>query len=93
MNPKQRQEQLNQDLRNIMASAGGRRWLWSLLNSAGLYAPVFNHSGSVTAYNSGRQSVAQEVAAQMASVSPDDWVRIQAEAANLKLTTVAEQEQ
>ena len=93
MTPKQREEQLAQDLKNIMATPGGRRYFWHLLDVAGLHTCPFNHSGSVTAFNTGRQSVAHDIKSHINDVSPDDWIRMQAEAAQIKLTTKAETEE
>lgn len=48
---------LTEDLRWLMSSPRGRRFMWWLLSQTGLYRPSFNNSGSVTAFNEGQRNV------------------------------------
>jgi hypothetical protein len=45
------------DIRAVMSTQQGRRFVWSLIESAGVYAPSFTGAAETTAFNEGRRSV------------------------------------
>lgn len=45
------------DVKWLMTSPRGRRFVWWLLGVCGIYRPSFNNSGSVTAFNEGQRNV------------------------------------
>lgn len=53
------------DLRFILGSPQGRRFIWRLLGHCRVFSSVFNHSGSMTYYNSGMQDVGHFVQAEV----------------------------
>lgn len=49
------------DLQAVMATQAGRRFVWTQLERTGLFHEPFDNSGSVTAYNCGRQSLGRQL--------------------------------
>lgn len=54
-----------EDLRWVMSSPRGRRFVWWLLSLAGVRRLSFNNSGSVTAFNEGQRNVGLAVEGQV----------------------------
>lgn len=67
-------KQTAEDLKWLVAHKQGRRIVWSLLSSAGVTRTPFNNSGSVTAFNCGRQQIGLELLAQVMEHVPDAYV-------------------
>lgn len=54
-----------EDLRWVMSSPRGRRFVWWLLSLAGVRRLSFNNSGSVTAFNEGQRNVGLAIEGQI----------------------------
>lgn len=53
------------DLRFILGSPQGRRFIWRLLGHCRVFSSVFNNSGSMTYYNTGMQDVGHFIQAEV----------------------------
>lgn len=69
------------DLQAVMAMRAGRRFVWGQLERTGLFREPFDNSGSVTAYNCGRQSLGRQL-----------WLDLHSSDALIELWRRAEQE-
>lgn len=49
--------QLADDFRGIMATTGGRRFVWSMLVEFGAFREMFDESHAVMAYKEGRRQI------------------------------------
>lgn len=67
-------------LQSVMRTPAGRLVLWSLLERAGVYASVFDLSGAVTAYKSGRQDFGHELLTLLVENDDDQYLLMEAEA-------------
>jgi hypothetical protein len=67
-------KQDTEDLKWLMAHKQGRRIVWSLLSSAGVTRTPWNHSGSVTAFNCGKQQIGLELLARIMEHVPEAYV-------------------
>lgn len=65
-----------EDLKWVMAHAQGRRFVWRLLDRAGVYRSSFNHSGSVMAHNEGRRDMGLFVLAEMNEAAPESFLKL-----------------
>lgn len=77
MTPRQelRQQQREDDIRLVMQSDVGRRFVWRLLCDAGLYADTFAAGApDVTAFRQGRRAQALELLAELQRVVPREVV-------------------
>ena len=45
------------DLKAVLASPAGRRFMWRLLGDTGIFARIFHENPSVVAYREGRRSL------------------------------------
>jgi hypothetical protein len=54
-----------EDVKWVMSSPRGRRFVWWLLSLTGTRRSSFNNSGSVTAFNEGQRNVGLAVEAQI----------------------------
>lgn len=72
-----------EDLRHVMLSPQGRRFLWSLLGTCGIYRISFNHSGSITSFNEGMRNVGLDLQRRMIEASSELYLAAQAEAVAL----------
>jgi hypothetical protein len=54
-----------EDVKWVMSSPRGRRFVWWLLSLTGTRRSSFNNSGSVTAFNEGQRNVGLAVEAQV----------------------------
>lgn len=68
-----------EDLRWVMSSPKGRRFMWWLIGLAGVYRPSFNNSGSVTAFNEGQRNVGLALLAQISEHCHGEFLRMQEE--------------
>ena len=75
-------EQARLDLRNTMSTPHGRRLMWHILSTCGLYANCFDGSGARTAFNCGRQAVGQQLLAEILAAAPDEYMTMQREQAS-----------
>lgn len=77
---KRRRTRRDADLKWVMSSAPGRRFMWELLAECGIYRCSFNNSGSQTFFNEGMRNVGTMKLAQLMKVCPDDYLKMQSEA-------------
>lgn len=82
MSPEDLQLQADEDLRNILATPSGRRWLWTLIDErASALSPTF--AGEAThqsAYGEGKRSVGLQVMLDAQRVAAPDYVHMLSEA-------------
>lgn len=60
-----------QDFQWLMSQAQGQRFVWRLLEKAGVYRSTFNSSGSITAFNEGQRAIGLWVMGQIHDHTPD----------------------
>ena len=60
-----------EDLKGILNSKPGRRFMWRLLERAGVYRTSFNNSGSITAFNEGRRDIGLFLLNEIHEVAPE----------------------
>lgn len=70
------------DLKFILSSPHGRKFLWDLLGWCGLYASPENARGDETQRAIGRQNVARKILSDIVSADESSWILMQQE--NLK---------
>lgn len=70
------QEERDDDLRAVLLTPVGRRFIWRFLEQAGLYAQSFAVETHATAYNEGRRSLATALMRECQRVAPESWVRL-----------------
>lgn len=75
---KQRRE--IEDLKWLLAHRQGRRIVWKQLGEAGVFRSVFNHSGSVMAFNEGQRAQGLKLLASIMEHAPDAFTLMQKEA-------------
>lgn len=71
-----------EDLKAILASPSGRRWLWSLIARLGPFRTPFGPDPHLSYFAGGRQNVGLELIAEITSVSPDLYALMQKENAD-----------
>lgn len=76
---RRREEQTANDLRAVMGSPAGRRFMWELLSRAGIYRSVWDNSARIH-YNAGRQDFGHELVALITEHDPDGWLAMESEA-------------
>lgn len=64
------------DLKWLMGHAQGRRFVWRLLDRAGIYRTSFNTSGSVMALNEGRREMGLFVLAEVGEAAPEGFLKL-----------------
>lgn len=63
------------DVRTVMGTQAGRRFVRRLVEQSGLLSPVFADSPTATAYNDGRRAVAIALLQECQRVCPELWVK------------------
>ena len=66
----------------LMASVGGRAWLFEKLMMAHVYSSSFNPNALVMAFREGERSIGNAILADLVRVSPDNYQRMNTEAAH-----------
>lgn len=80
-NRQRREEEIN-DLRAVLSSASGRRFVWRLLERSGVFRSSFNAvSDSYTAFNEGRRNLGLRVLNDILEADPDAFTLMQRESA------------
>lgn len=80
-NRRRREEETN-DLRAVLSSASGRRFVWRLLERGGVFRSSFNaESDSYTAFNEGRRNLGLLVLNDILEADPDAFTLMQRESA------------
>lgn len=82
MTPADRQLQLDQDLRNALATPTGRRLLWNLIDErAAAHGLTFSQEQTHTAaFLEGKRAVGLELLLDCQRVAPSDYVHMLSEA-------------
>lgn len=69
------------DLRFVLGTVQGRRVLWRFLKHCRVFSSVFNHSGSMTYYNSGMQDVGHFIQAEVLEAKKEAYFEMMREQA------------
>ncbi len=67
------------DMRFLLSTPQGRRYLWRHLDWCGLYRSPEDSRGDVTQRNIGAQNVARKVLADIVKADPKLWLKMQEE--------------
>ena len=67
------------DLKSVLASESGRRFVWDLLSRCGIYTSSADASGSWTYYKEGRRSIGLGVLADIIEADPDSYLKMMKE--------------
>lgn len=73
------QESHAEDLRKIMATPGGRRWIGKLIDSCGILQGGFVGSSEVY-YRQGRRDVGLQIMQELQAFCPDEYIQMLQEA-------------
>lgn len=88
--------QRDEDLRNVMGTAAGRRFVWRLIDEhAGTFGGSFSSDALTTAFNEGRRSVGRELmteAQRLATSAYMDMLREHLDAQHMELELRTEEE-
>lgn len=74
-----RNNELN-DVREIMAFKKGRRFMWRLLDTAGIYRSTFALENAVMAFNEGQRNMGLMLLADIMEASPEKYTLMMKEA-------------
>lgn len=75
-----RRQQHEEDVRAVMGSPAGRRFLWYLLDEvAGVFSPSFAGDALVTAHNEGRRAVGISIMVEAQRLAKDSYAQLLAE--------------
>lgn len=69
-----------EDIKAVMSSVHGRRFVWRLLSHCKAFASVFHPSGSQTYYNSGMQDVGHFILSEVTKADQKKYFEMQIEA-------------
>lgn len=72
------------DMAFVMGDPRGRRFLWELLGTCGVYRLSYEHSGSATMFKEGERNIGLALLNRMIEVDPDLYLKAQAEAIELQ---------
>lgn len=59
------------DLKSVLVTLEGRRWLWGLLNHCGVFGTVFSQDQNLMSWRSGRQDVGHWVMSKITEAHED----------------------
>ncbi|GKX40042.1 hypothetical protein SOASR014_37810 [Pectobacterium carotovorum subsp. carotovorum] len=76
----QRQKQEEADIYHVMSSKQGRRLIWSILQSARVFASTFAADPHVTAFNEGQRNGGLIILSRVMAVCPDLYLTMANEA-------------
>ena len=71
---KARQTRIDTAMAALMADAGGRALVWSLLGQCGVFRSSFTPCPGQTAFNEGQRAIGLSVLAHIHRVSPEHYV-------------------
>ena len=77
---KHAEDQHKNDLRAIMATVGGRRYLWALLGSCGVFLDTAGTEPLLLGRFMGRRSLGLELLIEIMTICPDEYLVMQSEA-------------
>jgi hypothetical protein len=69
------EQQRDDDVRAVLSTIEGRRFLWRLLEAGGLWGPSYAETATATAYNEGRRSVAINLMLELQRVAPERYLQ------------------
>jgi hypothetical protein len=67
------------DLRTVMGTEQGRRFIWDLLGDAGVYRTSFT-GNSETFFNEGKRQIGLSILGRITEVCPAEYLKMQQEA-------------
>jgi hypothetical protein len=67
------------DLRTVMGTEQGRRFIWDLLGDAGVYRTSFT-GNSETFFNEGKRQIGLAILARITETCPGEYLKMQQEA-------------
>lgn len=73
-------KQREADYKTVLGTRAGRAVLWDLLSEAGIYRSAGPVEPHVMAWNEGQRNAGLKLQAEMIRLSPEDYLRAQAEA-------------
>lgn len=73
------QQMLVDDMHRVLSSKSGRRFVWHLLESAGVYRQSFTTDPLVTAFNEGNRRYGLEVLDLITRHAPEKFLLMQSE--------------
>lgn len=76
--------QATEDLKALLESPAGRRFLWRLLGKCGVWQTSFHPSGQQFAANEGRRGVGVELVTEIIETDPQAWIDLQQEQLTLE---------
>lgn len=76
-----RKEQDKEDLRSILSSASGRRFMWKLLEECGVYKISFT-GNSHTFFNEGKRQIGLRLIEDIFDAAPNAYTEMRMEAAS-----------
>lgn len=74
MTREETKELLDVDLRAVMGTQPGRRFVWRLLEQSGLHSPSYAGEAMASAFNEGRRAVAIALMREVQRVCPELYV-------------------
>lgn len=77
---KHAEDQHKNDLRAIMATVGGRRYLWALMGACGVFSDTGSVDPLLVGRFLGRRSLGLELLAEVMTICPDEYLLMQSEA-------------
>ncbi|MBS2028724.1 MAG: hypothetical protein JST54_12555 [Deltaproteobacteria bacterium] len=95
MTPENRRLQHENDLREVLATAAGRRWIWDLIDGqSGLMSKSFaGEQTHAAAYLEGRRSIGRDLMLECRMVAPADYAHMVTEAVSRQQEVDAGREQ
>lgn len=72
---KRKQSQDNLDLLWVMSSPEGRRFIWRILEGAGLYKLSYT-GNSETFFNEGQRNIGLKLLSELQKVTPNEYVKM-----------------
>jgi hypothetical protein len=65
-----------EDMRFILSTPQGRRFIWRYLTRCGVFALSYSHSGSETAFNEGQRNIGLKLMAELSEADASAYVTI-----------------
>lgn len=72
-------DQSKADLKEVLSTVSGRRYIWKILSATGVYKLSANNSGSWTYFNEGQRSIGLNIISDIMDVDPDMYPKMQLE--------------
>jgi alkylation response protein AidB-like acyl-CoA dehydrogenase len=72
------------DLRHVLGSKQGRRFVWRLLGEAGIFKPTFNENHARMSFDEGQRNRGLALLAEVFKYSPNSYTQMATEQQSLK---------